>query len=47
MSALAGGVLVDDIAKAKKIITKAIQIASKYDTATGGKITINVIQENK
>lgn len=47
MSALAGGTLVDDIAKAKKIITKAIQIASKYDTATGGKITINVIQENK
>lgn len=47
MSALTAGVMVDDIAKAKKIVTKAIQIASKYDTATGGKITINVIQENK
>ena len=47
MSALANGVLIDDITKAKKIITKAIQIASKYDTSTGGKITINVIQDAK
>jgi ATP-dependent protease HslVU (ClpYQ) peptidase subunit len=47
IAALAGGVLVDDIAKAKKIITKALQIATKYDSATGGKITINVIQESK
>jgi ATP-dependent protease HslVU (ClpYQ) peptidase subunit len=47
MVALAGGTIVDDIAKAKKVITKALQIASKYDSATGGKITINVIQESK
>jgi ATP-dependent protease HslVU (ClpYQ) peptidase subunit len=47
IAALTGGVMVDDIAKAKKIITKALQIASKYDSATGGKITINVIQESK
>jgi len=47
MDALTGGVMVDDLAKAKKIVTKAIQTASKYDTATGGKITITVVQENK
>jgi ATP-dependent protease HslVU (ClpYQ) peptidase subunit len=45
--ALAGGAMVDDVVKAKKIITKSLQIASKYDSATGGKITINVIQETK
>jgi len=47
MAALAGGVNVDDSAKARKIITKALQIASKYDSATGGKLTVTLIQENK
>jgi ATP-dependent protease HslVU (ClpYQ) peptidase subunit len=47
MSALVGTTLVDNVAKAKKIITRAIQIASKYDTATGGKITLTVIQDSK
>jgi len=47
MSALAGGTLIDDSVKARKIVTKAIQIASKYDAYTGGKITVNLIQESK
>ena len=47
ISALTGGTMVDDIVKAKKIITKALQIASKYDSSTGGKITITVVQEAK
>ena len=46
MAALAGG-LVDDPAKARKIVTKALQIASKYDAYTGGKITVSLIQESK
>ena len=46
MTALAGG-LVDDSAKARKIVTKALQIASKYDAYTGGKITVSLIQESK
>jgi len=46
MAALAGG-LVDDAAKARKIVTKALQIASKYDAYTGGKITVSFIQESK
>ena len=45
MAALAGGALVDDLSKAKKIVTKALQIASKYDTSTGGKIIVHVVQE--
>jgi len=44
MEALTNGTMVDDLAKAKKIATKAIQIASKYDVATGGKITVTVVQ---
>ena len=47
MSALAGGTLIDDSVKARKIVTKAIQIASRYDAYTGGKITVNLIQESK
>lgn len=47
MDALTNGVMVDDLAKAKKIVTKAVQTASKYDTSTGGKITITVVQESK
>lgn len=47
VTALAGGALVDDIAKAKKIITKGLQIASKFDSSTGGKITITTIQDSK
>jgi ATP-dependent protease HslVU (ClpYQ) peptidase subunit len=47
MAALSGGTMVDDPVKARKIITKAVQIASKYDAYTGGKITITLVQENK
>jgi len=47
MTALGGGTLIDDAVKARKIITKALQIASKYDSFTGGKITVNLIQEAK
>ena len=47
MTALSGGTLIDDPVKARKIITKALQIASKYDSFTGGKITVNLIQEAK
>jgi len=47
MVALADGMLIDDPVKARKIATKALQIASKYDAFTGGKITTNLIQENK
>jgi len=47
MSALVGSTMVDDVAKAKKIITKAIQIASKYDSSTGGKISVMVVQDAK
>ena len=47
MTALGGGVMIDDPIKARKILTKALQIASKYDSFTGGKITINLIQEDK
>jgi ATP-dependent protease HslVU (ClpYQ) peptidase subunit len=46
MTALAGGTLVDDAVKARKIVTKALQIATKYDSFTGGKITTLLIQEN-
>jgi ATP-dependent protease HslVU (ClpYQ) peptidase subunit len=47
IAALAGGSLIDDHVKARKIITKALQIASKYDAFTGGKITTTLIQETK
>jgi hypothetical protein len=47
MAALSGGAMVDDPVKARKIITKAVQIASKYDAYTGGKITVTLVQENK
>jgi len=46
MTALAGGTLIDDAVKARKIVTKALQIATKYDSFTGGKITTLLIQEN-
>jgi ATP-dependent protease HslVU (ClpYQ) peptidase subunit len=47
MAALSSGSLVDDPVKARKIITKAVQIASKYDSYTGGKITVTLVQESK
>jgi len=47
MSALTNGALIDDHAKARKIVTKALQIATKYDSATGGKLNVNLIQESK
>jgi len=47
MSALTNGALIDDHAKARKIITKALQIATKYYSATGGKLNVNLIQESK
>jgi ATP-dependent protease HslVU (ClpYQ) peptidase subunit len=47
MAALAGGTIVDDLVKAKKIVTKALQIATKYDTSTGGKIIVTVVQDSK
>ena len=43
MSALADSKMIDDVVKAKRIITKALQTAIKYDSSTGGKITINVV----
>lgn len=47
MAALANGALVDDHVKARKIVTKALQIASKYDSGTGGKLNVNLVQESK
>jgi hypothetical protein len=38
-----GGSNCDDLVKAKKIATKAIQIAIRRDAFTGGKITVNVV----
>jgi len=47
MSALANGVLVDDYIEARKIVSQALQIASKYDSSTGGKLTVLLIEEKK
>jgi hypothetical protein len=47
MSALANGLLVDSYTEAKKIVSQALQIASKYDSSTGGKLTVLLIEEKK
>jgi ATP-dependent protease HslVU (ClpYQ) peptidase subunit len=47
MSALANGVLVDDYIEARKIVSQALVIASKYDSSTGGKLTVLLIEEKK
>ena len=47
MSALANGLLVDSYTEARKIVSQALQIASKYDSSTGGKLTILLIEEKK
>ena len=36
------GSTIDTPQKAKKIVTKALQIASRYDASTGGKLTVYV-----
>jgi len=47
MSALANGILVDDYIEARKIVSQALVIASKYDSSTGGKLTVLLIEEKK
>ena len=42
--ALTDGKPIDSIEQAKEVLTKAVQIAAKYDSNTGGKIDITVIQ---
>ena len=47
MSALTNGILVDNYIEARKIVSQALVIASKYDSSTGGKLTVLLIEEKK
>lgn len=44
VEALTDGKLIDSIATAKKVLIKAVKIAAKYDSNTGGKIDVMIIE---